>query len=636
MKQLPKIILVLFLSILLGIPAVFAVLYYTQPMEDVSYNLFRLAGDGEEIWNGGDGWSVYTQEKGAQTELVSDGYGGYTGLSYSGQTFYYSRKLTEPSDSPTLKIDAVNRTVSIFLDGELIYTDCPELDNRIGYLTLPMLEYDRTEPVTVSLPPDYQGKTLTIAQSTLSSEQQIENGMVWPCEVTLYCGYAYESSLIASTVQTMIPAVLLFALLLFLLGMFIYNAFQGILQLKLIVFALAVLFQMCSILLKADFFFQYFGMLSFDPAYLFFHLSIGSFLLFLTLYTSRLRLLFLAITILQWISIVLSAATETGHLLEYGTWYVFFMNLPQITGFSAFVIILVGAFLLWKRGSTFFRHMAQTALFLILGYLLFLAASIPLSPGYAASVFTRIVQEMFLLLPKFSLSLLWNLCMISSLTAVLFDFIDQTARRRTELEVLSTKNQLAIESYENLRLQSEEVHMLRHDTMKHYLLLQSMLKENPQQVSNYLKELIGQTEQIRPVISCRNQTLNILLNGKLNTAKAKGIPTEFDRCDAPEQLPLSDLELCSLILNILDNAIHAASISDKPFIKLDFHCKGQHFVFSCENSVPKQRSEHKKTPTPEHGYGLKIIRQIMKHYGDNMLSIEQNEHIYRITVVIPL
>ena len=157
MKQLPKLIAAVFLAVLLCIPAAFAVFYYTQPMADVSYELFRFADDGEEYWNGGDGWVVYTEEAGKKTELVSDGTGGYSGLSYSGQTFYYSKELTEESDSPMLKIGVVNRTISVFLDGEMIYTDCPELDNRIGYLTLPMLEYDRAEPGTVSLPPDYRG-----------------------------------------------------------------------------------------------------------------------------------------------------------------------------------------------------------------------------------------------------------------------------------------------------------------------------------------------------------------------------------------------------------------------------------------------------------------------------------------------
>ncbi|MDO4337972.1 MAG: GHKL domain-containing protein [Eubacteriales bacterium] len=636
MKRLLKLILALLLSGLLCVPAVFAVFYYTQPMEDVSHELFRLVDDGEEYWDGGDGWVVYTEEAGKRTELVSNGMGGYTGLSYSGQTFYYSKELTEESDSPMLKIGAVNRTVSVFLDGEMIYTDCPELDNRIGYLTLPMLEYDRMEPVTVSLSPDYQGKTLTIAQSTGVSETQPDDETVWPCDVTLYCGYAYESGLIASSAKTMIPAVLLFSLLLLLIAVFIWNASQGIFSPKPIIFALAVLFQMCSVLAKADFFFQYFGTLPIDLTDLFFYFSVGAFLLFLTLHASRLRLLFAGATLLQWISVLLSFFIQTEKLLEYGDLYVFFMYLPQITGFLTLAAALIGAFLLWKRGIPFFRHMAQTALILIIGYLLFLAVSIPVLPGYAASVFTRLAQGVIMLVPKFALTLLWNLCLLSGLAAVLFDFIEQLSRRRTELAVLSSKNRLALESYENLRLQSEEIMMLRHDTVRHYTLLQAMAKDNPEQISGYLEELIGQTKQIRPVIACRNQTLNILLNGKLNIAKAKGIKTEIDRCDAPEKLPLSDPELCSLILNILDNAINAASVSQKPYILLDFHCKAQHFVFSCKNSVPDKASDNKKTPTPEHGYGLKIIRQIMKRFGDNMLSVEQTKNAYRITVVIPL
>ena len=56
--------------------------------------------------------------------------------------------------------------MAVFLDGERLYTDCPELSGGVGELTLPMLGWDRTEPVKVSLPPDYWGKTLTIAQST--------------------------------------------------------------------------------------------------------------------------------------------------------------------------------------------------------------------------------------------------------------------------------------------------------------------------------------------------------------------------------------------------------------------------------------------------------------------------------------
>ncbi len=61
--------------------------------------------------------------------------------------------MEEDLDSPTLRIDGLNRMIAVFLDDELLYTDCPKEDNRIGYLNLHALTWDRTEPIIVSLPP---------------------------------------------------------------------------------------------------------------------------------------------------------------------------------------------------------------------------------------------------------------------------------------------------------------------------------------------------------------------------------------------------------------------------------------------------------------------------------------------------
>lgn len=636
MKRLHKLVIAAFITLLLFIPSLMAVSCYIHPMEDVTYNLFKLPEDGQE-WEGADGWTVFTNEKGTVTELISDGMGGYSGLSFPGQTFYYSRRLTEKTDSAMLKIEAVNRTVSVFLDNVLIYTDCPELTNQIGYLELPMLEYDRMEPVTISLSPDYHGQTLTIAQSSpANSETLTDPGTVWPSGVTLYCGYAYESGLIASTVRTMLPAVLLFSLELFLLAAFILKASSGTISPELPVFALAVFLQMCSILSKAVFFLRYFQALPFDLAVFCFHASVGTLLLFLSLHAERLRPLFWVITVLQWISTLLSAVTQI--LLPYGDWYAFFVDLPRIAGIFTLLAILTAAFVLWNRGDSFFRHLAQTALLCIIGYSILLVISIWAAPDYVTSVFARIKTDITLFLPHFSLTLVWNLCLFSTLIAVVIQLLEQETERRSELQVLAAKNKMAMESYENLRCQTEEVQMLRHDMMKHYSLIHTMAVESPDRIPGYLDELIGQVENVRPVIVSKNQTLNILLNGKLNAANAKGISVEVFRCDAPKNLPLTDAELCCLVINILDNAIDSAAGSDttEPYIKLDFHCKEHLFIFTCENSTPYKMSRKKKEPMPEHGYGLKIIRQIMNRWGDNMLFIDQSKTVYKITFVIPI
>lgn len=79
---------------------------YASPMEDVSLNLSLAVGDSLD-YNPADfdnkGWTVYTQEGNTKTELIPDGFGGYSGLE-PGQTFYFSRIMNENLEAPTLQI----------------------------------------------------------------------------------------------------------------------------------------------------------------------------------------------------------------------------------------------------------------------------------------------------------------------------------------------------------------------------------------------------------------------------------------------------------------------------------------------------------------------------------------------------
>lgn len=641
---IPKICLSVLFSLILCAVSATAVFFYTQPMEDKSYNLSLLPDDGQE-WEGEKGWTVYSDQQGKRKNLVPDGFGGYDGLDYVGQTFYFSREMTEQLDSPSLRIDVVNRSVSIFLDDTLIYTDCPDADNRIGYLELPMLEYDKSEPVVVSLPLDYVGHTLTIAQSTPPySEKQNGTDTVYPCNVTLYCGYSYESGLIADTSRTMIPAVLLFALEILLLIAFVWNSTLGNTAPALPALATAAFFQMCGILVKASFSYQYFNEMPIDLERLSFYLSIGALLIFITIKLKKLRKFFLGITILQFASVALYCIAKCTTLLEYGDLYLFIVNLPQNIGFLSLFAVLICSFIQWKKDSRFFRHYSMSVLIIIGIYTVFLLISPLFSADYAKSVFERIYNDAINIMPVFTLQLLWYLCLISGVISIIIEIIERETARRTENALLTARNELAMESYENLCRQSEEIMMIRHDTMKHYALLQTMAQQNPEQLPDYLEQLIGEMKEIRPVVQSGNQMLDIIINGKLGIAADKGITVEIIRSQAPKKLPLTDTQLCSLITNILDNAISAASSFgvEKPYIKLDFHCKNNNFVFLCENTMNPEQSSHRRTnkrqqkiPMSEHGYGLKIIRRIMKNFND-MISIENEGKIFKLSIIIPL
>lgn len=224
-----------------------------------------------------------------------------------------------------------------------------------------------------------------------------------------------------------------------------------------------------------------------------------------------------------------------------------------------------------------------------------------------------------------------------TLVMALITVVQAEIQRSTNKCLLAERQSMAIESYEHMRSQHEEVMILRHDMTRHFSTLRSLSTEAS--VTAYLDELLGQAQDIRPVAQTRNQMLDILLNSKLSIARDKGIQVELIRASAPKDLPLSDKSLCSLMLNILDNAIAAAQKSDDqpPFLRLDIHVQGNFLTILCENSFHPQEKNTRKTEetVPKHGLGLKIIGSVVSQY-DGILRTEFREDCFHLQIAIPL
>ena len=565
---------------------------YYRPMEDKAYNLSIGDWEGEAV-----------------TELVPDGFGGFSGLSEPGQTFYFSRVIEEDLDSPTLYLEAADRTFAVFLDGTLLYTDCPELDNRVGHLRLPTLEWYRTDPLVVTLPLDCAGKTLTVAQSTPT----ILDGSgekVWPCSVKLYCGYAYESALISKSFRAAVPAALAYAAGIALLALFLWQAFQGRLDPGTLCGALAAFSYLSSRIADTGFIHLYFTV---DLGHVFQDLTL---LMLLVMVLCKLsgwrRALLAAVTALlgglSLVKIVLMARENisVSVMTDFAWLGIAGLLLAQVLGFWE-----------WNRGRWFFRlfcplALAGTALYVI-------PAMICMDPARRAAT-------AFLWLQK-------GVSLPAAFLSALVEWGHAEMSRRTEERLLAQRGALAQSSYEAMRRQHEEVMMIRHDMMKHFQLLRRTTSD--ERTAEYLDELMGQNEKIRPVVQSGNEMLDIILNSKLNAAADAGIAVELVRVQAPAALPLTDTELCSLVMNLLDNALEAAAAPgvERPYIKLDLCVRGHFFLFSCENST---RMEHaRREAAPGHGLGLKIIEQIAARY-DSLLETERRAGTYIVKLAIPL
>ena len=569
-----------------------------RPMEDRAYDLSLMDWEGEAV-----------------TELTPDGYGGFNRLDELGQTFYFSHVLSEDVDSPTLRLDATISSVAVFLDGALIYTDCPELNHRIGDLRLPMLDWYREEPLLVTLPQNYQGKTLTIAQSTDPSGGELAEptATVWPCAVTLYCGYAYESALVAESFQTAVPAALAFAAGTLLLALFLWQVFQGRLALDALCGGLTAFFWLAGRLALTFLPNAHLGPLPVDVSSLASELSLTLLLVFLaSRLTGRRRKV---VGLLAGAQGAVVAAYVVMQITERLTLY-FVLTVPAI-GLVGLTAALICGVLEWKR-NWFYRMFC------------------PLTAAGAmawAALGRWEFSETALGIPGLLLYPLTGIMTAAALVTALAEAVRREITRRTEARLLAQRDELAQNSYEALRRQHEQVMMLRHDMVKHFQVLrQTVTDEN---AAAYLDELIGENEKIRPVVQSGNEMLDVILNSKLSAAADAGIAVELARTQAPDKLPLTDAELCSLIMNLLDNAVEAASAAGvkRRYIKLDMHVQNNYFVFTCENGATLDWI--KKETAPERGLGLKVVRQIAERYG-NLFDTEYGDGYYRVTVPLSL
>ena len=618
----------LVLALLLAVLCAWVFTIYASPMEDVSLDLSlipqedRLIADPEQFDN--KGWTVYTQEGDVRTELTPDGYGGYYGLEL-GQTFYLSRVLDEELDNPTLSLDPVEWCFSVWLDDTLIYTDCPELDNRIGYVQLPVNEWYRDALITISLPSDYQGKTLTIAQS-FPEWSETSRVMAYPTAVRLYCGYAYESGLIAETTQTMLLAAAAFLVSMILLAAFVRSRDWSILCLAFVAFL-----WMVQQLMGTSFYYKYFRTDDNTLGAVLPLLSTLALLCFLTLRGGTKRKWI-------WMGVGGYALSVAGHLVALSV-FPSFSTLPSagniltdhipywLASISLIALLAMGA-VRWRKENWFYQVFTPLAF-----------AGIAISWAVVIVQWKGMVWEQIVanLSTGQILYLFANTIpgiVAAALITAVAEAIKAELDRRAEQQLMEQRKELTMASFENLRRQHEEVMMMRHDMLRHFHTLHDM--DGEEKRTAYLAELIGQNQKIRPVVQSGNEMLDIILNGKLSAAVDAGIRVEIPHVAAPATLPLRDPDLCGLIMNIVDNATTAASQAAEPYILLKIHERDGFLGIVCENSFdPHASEEAKKETVPKHGLGLKIVKGIVDKYS-GVITEENEENLFIVKIVIPL
>ncbi len=203
--------------------------------------------------------------------------------------------------------------------------------------------------------------------------------------------------------------------------------------------------------------------------------------------------------------------------------------------------------------------------------------------------------------------------------------IEKLVNEEKELEYLKEKKYLEYEYFSLIKAKEEEIKKINHDIKNNLQVVSTIKKESDR--NNYINKIVEELDDNKIINYSNNEILNIVLNLKENEAKEKNLKIKYKIENDLDFI--KECDLSNLLTNILDNAIESSSgnISLMIYKKLDY------YVIKEINSCNKKVDITTSTKGNNHGYGLKIIREIVKKYnGDIEININNKE--YELIIMI--
>lgn len=181
---------------------------------------------------------------------------------------------------------------------------------------------------------------------------------------------------------------------------------------------------------------------------------------------------------------------------------------------------------------------------------------------------------------------------------------------------------------------------LSHDLKNHLNILEDYLRHKEyEKAYNYMVKLREPILKIEEYAPSGNQVIDMILNDKFAIAEKDNINVNQE-IDIIGKVGISDKDLCTVLSNLLDNAIEACGkcIDQRPWIDITIRKISNGLILKVSNSMNGNVfiSEEKYLTTKEdrkrHGIGLDSINYVLKKYNAN-IKIESGDQTFDVSIV---
>jgi sensor histidine kinase regulating citrate/malate metabolism len=229
-------------------------------------------------------------------------------------------------------------------------------------------------------------------------------------------------------------------------------------------------------------------------------------------------------------------------------------------------------------------------------------------------------------------------------TAFVFLLFDFFAREEnSQLELLSQMQRLEIEGnfHRQIDAMYADMRRWRHDYKNHTLSLAAMLENGEEDKAlEYLRQMSEEPCRVEETLNIPNMALNAIVSTKLTYARSKDIDITLSVA-YPEYVPINDTDICSIVGNMLDNAIEACEriTYDKRFLAISIVAKKKMLLVTVRNSATGIKTVGGKFVTskngPYHGLGIQLIDDLVGKY-QGYSRREYSEGVFLTQVILPI
>lgn len=180
----------------------------------------------------------------------------------------------------------------------------------------------------------------------------------------------------------------------------------------------------------------------------------------------------------------------------------------------------------------------------------------------------------------------------------------------------------------------------RHDYHNHIQVLKATLDQNQVETArSYLDGIEDALRKVDTYVRSGNVMADAIINSKLTLAEQKNIQIT---CDAflPDDLFINDVDLCTILGNLLDNAIESCDkvTASERFVRIYLAMQKEQLYLSIQNAALEEMDFEQKhfisTKRGNHGLGIKRVAAVVNKWN-GYISLNQEPGVFAAEIMIP-